>query len=155
MVFDTSPLLLWVWSLKALLWAQVGRLLEMQNLDPTQDRIYIFTRSPDDSFISLRREALILAFYLFSGPRSAQIRKAFSHRTGAAFFYFPTCQSFPWLSWRGWSPKVTLHFNSFQEFFTNTTGVEGWIPALLFNRATFTELLTDTLTRYWCYTFSE
>lgn len=120
----------------------------MQNLDPTQDRIYIFTRSPDDPFISLRTEALILAFYLFSGPRSAQIHKAFSHRTGAAFSTSPLVSHFLDFHDEADLPKVILHFNSFQEFFTNTTGVEDWIPALLFSRATFTELLPDTLTRY-------
>lgn len=119
----------------------------MLNLSPTKSyriRVYILTRSPDDSFMysswrSTYLEPLLSA--LFQAPK---LTKLTSHRTVPSLLYFPACHLFPDSHDMAELPKVTLHFDSFQEFSPKITGLEDGIPSLLFRRAALTELLTET-----------
>lgn len=137
---------------KALLWAQAGVCWNTESW-PHQDES-IFPQDPQmiQFHISLRREALILAFSVFR-TQVSQIHKAFSHRTGQLFL-LPTCQSFLDFHDVADLPKVTLHFNSFKNLYKYHWQRIG--SQLFFSvEPLCMELLPDTLTRYWCYTLHQ
>lgn len=142
MVFDTSqPLLLWVCSLKTLLWAQAGSFVGNAESWPHPGPnlyfhkiprwfIHIFgERSTDHGFPTVFKDPVL------------KFTKAFSHRTRGAFS-FPTLSVIS-LTFMTWLISLKSHtaFQQFQEFFTNTTGVGVWI-CLLSSRATFRLLQT-------------
>lgn len=153
--FGISPLLLKVWFFKQYYEHSLEACWKCRTLAlPKTYWIYILTSTSDDSFMYLTLRSTDLDPLhptYFQAPKST---KPLRHRTVVSFLYFPTCQSFPWLSRCSGTPKSHTPFWQLPRIFPSTTGPKDWIPSLLFRRTAFTELLTETLTRHWCYIFS-
>lgn len=99
-------------------------------------RIYVLPRSPADSFthLSLRTTDPDSWLPVFRHPRLLKFTKPLSPRT---ICLFPTCQSLPWLSQFGWSPKSHTPFGQLPRILCRYHRSRGLNPLSSFQKSWF------------------